>query len=133
MGSAPEQLVRAATVAHAQAYCPYSGYHVGAAIRTASGQVITGCNVENASYPLGTCAEAGAIAAMILAGEHEIAELVVVTDGEVPGTPCGGCRQRIREFAGPDVAIHSRTASGAELSSTVAELLPSSFGPEFLA
>lgn len=132
MGSAPEPLVRAATAAHARAYCPYSGYHVGAAIRTASGQVITGCNVENASYPLGSCAEAGAIAAMVLAGDHEIAELVVVTDGDVPGTPCGGCRQRIREFAGPGVLVHSRTASGEELSLTVAELLPESFGPEFL-
>lgn len=131
MDAAPD-LVRAATDAHARAYCRYSGYRVGAAIRTASGRVFVGCNVENASYPLGTCAEAGAIAAMVLGGEVAIAEIVVVTDGDVPGTPCGGCRQRIREFAGRDVLVRSRSTSGAEITMTVAELLPASFGPEFL-
>lgn len=132
MSSAPESLVQAATDARTHAHCPYSGYHVGAAIRTTSGDVITGCNVENAAYPLGTCAEAGAISAMVLAGHHEIAELVVVTDGDVPGTPCGGCRQRIREFAAPDVRVHSCCDSDAEITLTVAELLPESFGPERL-
>ncbi len=127
------ELVAAAKVVHLEAYCPYSHYRVGAAIRTGSGSVITGCNVENAAYPLGSCAEAGAISAMVAAGERSIAEIVVVTDGEQPGTPCGGCRQRIREFAGPDVAVHSMAASGAIWSSTVSELLPHSFGPEFLA
>ncbi len=127
------ELVAAAKVAHLEAYCPYSHYRVGAAIRTASGAVITGCNVENAAYPLGSCAEAGAISAMVGAGERSIAEIVVVTDGEQPGTPCGGCRQRIREFAGPDVAVHSVSASGATWSTTVAELLPHSFGPESLS
>ncbi len=126
------QLVAAARQVHLLAYCPYSNYRVGAAIRTVSGTVIVGCNVENAAYPLGSCAEAGAIAAMIAQGEHEIAEIVVVTDGDEPGTPCGGCRQRIREFAGPDVAVHSVSASGATWSTTVATLLPHSFGPEFL-
>ena len=126
------ELVAAAREAHLQAYCPYSQYRVGAAIRTASGSVIVGCNVENAAYPLGSCAEAGAIAAMVAAGERDIAEIVVVTDGDEPGTPCGGCRQRIREFAGPGVAVHSVSASGAAWSTTVAELLPHSFGPEFL-
>jgi cytidine deaminase len=132
MGSLPESLVHAATEAHARAHCPYSGYHVGAAILTGSGAVHTGCNVENAAYPLGTCAEAGAIAAMVLAGERAIAEVVVVTDGDEPGTPCGGCRQRIREFAGPEVRIHSVSATGQVSSSTLDELLPHSFGPEFL-
>lgn len=127
----PELLV-AAQHAHQQAYCPYSRYRVGAAIRTTSGSVIAGCNVENAAYPLGSCAEAGAIAAMVLAGERSIAEIVVVTDGDEPGTPCGGCRQRIREFAGPEVLVHSVAASGASWSTTVAALLPHSFGPEFL-
>jgi cytidine deaminase len=126
------ELVAAANAVHLEAYCPYSHYRVGAAIRTASGAVITGCNVENAAYPLGSCAEAGAISAMVAAGERSIAEIVVVTDGEQPGTPCGGCRQRIREFALPDVAVHSVAASGATWSTTVAELLPHSFGPEFL-
>ena len=126
------ELVAAAMAVQLEAYCPYSRYRVGAAIRTASGAVVTGCNVENAAYPLGSCAEAGAISAMVAAGERSIAEIVVVTDGEQPGTPCGGCRQRIREFAGPDVAVHSVSASGANWSTTVAELLPHSFGPEFL-
>ncbi len=127
------ELVAAASEVHLQAYCPYSHYRVGAAIRTTSGAVIVGCNVENAAYPLGSCAEAGAIAAMVAAGERSIVEIVVVTDGDEPGTPCGGCRQRIREFAGPDVAVHSVSAGGATWSTTVADLLPHSFGPEFLA
>ena len=127
------ELLAAAREVHLQAYCPYSNYRVGAAIRTGSGSVIVGCNVENAAYPMGSCAEAGAIAAMVAGGEREIAEIVVVTDGDEPGTPCGGCRQRIREFAGPDVAVHSVSSSGATWSTTVASLLPHSFGPEFLA
>ncbi len=128
------ELLAAAQAIHLLAYCPYSHYRVGAAIRTSSGAVMVGCNVENAAYPLGSCAEAGAIAAMVAAGERSIAEIVVVTDGDVPGTPCGGCRQRIREFAGPAVPIHSVTASasGASWSTTMADLLPHSFGPEFL-
>ncbi len=133
MTSPPPDLLAAAEAARARAYCPYSGYHVGAALRTVSGALITGCNVENASYPLGTCAEAGAIAAMLLAGETAIAEVLVVTDGDVPGTPCGGCRQRLREFAALDVVIHSVSATGEVLSRTLDELLPHSFGPEFLS
>ena len=80
----------------------------------------------------GSCAEAGAIAAMVAAGQQVIAEIVVVTDGDTPGTPCGGCRQRIREFAGPDVLVHSVSSAGGIITMTMAELLPDSFGPEFL-
>jgi cytidine deaminase len=116
----------------ARSHSPYSGYPVGAAVRTRSGAVYTGCNVENAAYPLGTCAEAGAIAAMVLGGERDIVEVVTVTRGPVPGTPCGGCRQRIREFAGPEVVVHATTVDGDVRSATVAELLPWSFGPELL-
>lgn len=126
------ELLAAAQAIHLRAYCPYSHYRVGAAIRTSTGAIIAGCNVENAAYPLGSCAEAGAISSMIAAGERSIVEIVVVTDGDQPGTPCGGCRQRIREFAGPDVAVHSVADGGATWSTTVAELLPHSFGPEFL-
>ena len=126
------ELLAAATRAHLGAYWPYSHYRVGAAIRTGSGAVIVGCNVENAAYPLGSCAEAGAIAAMVMSGEHSIVEVVVVTDGDTPGTPCGGCRQRLREFAGPDVFVHSVAASGGVITMTMAELLPHSFGPESL-
>lgn len=129
----PADLLAAATEAHTRAYCPYSHYRVGVALRTAGGAVATGCNVENAAFPLGSCAEAGAIAAMVSAGELEIAEAVVVTDGDLPGTPCGGCRQRLREFAGPEVMVHSVSATtGAVVSLSVAELLPASFGPERL-
>ena len=129
----PDDLLAVANEAHTAAYCPYSQYRVGAALRTVSGSVIAGCNVENAAYPLGSCAESGAIAAMVLAGDHEIVEVVGVTDGDEPGTPCGGCRQRLREFAGPDVVVHSVSATtGAARSLTVAELLPDSFGPERL-
>ncbi len=93
------ELFEAARTAQANAYAPYSRFHVGAALRTASGAVFSGCNVENAAYPQGACAEAGAISAMALAGERRIAEILVIGDGEELCTPCGGCRQRIREFA----------------------------------
>jgi cytidine deaminase len=132
-GAEPDpELLAAATAAHLQAYCPYSHYRVGAAIRTGSGAVVVGCNVENAAYPLGSCAEAGAIAAMVAGGERSIVDVVVVTDGDAPGTPCGGCRQRLREFAGPEVVVHSVAASGGAVAMTMSELLPHSFGPEFL-
>jgi cytidine deaminase len=130
-----EELYDIAVAAQDHAYCPYSRYPVGAALRTASGKVFSGCNVENAAYPLGSCAEAGAIVAMVLAGEHEIVELVTVTGGAVAGTPCGGCRQRIREFAQSSAVVHSiTTGSGpnAAITLTIGELLPESFGPENL-
>ncbi len=126
------ELRDAALVAHANSHSPYSRYPVGAALRTDTGAVYSGCNVENASYPEGTCAETGAIAAMVAAGERSIAEMVVVTNGDTPGTPCGGCRQRIREFAGPDVQVHATTTDGAVASFRVRDLLPASFGPEQL-
>jgi cytidine deaminase len=130
-----EELYEMAVAAQNHAYCPYSHYPVGTALRTASGKLFSGCNVENAAYPLGSCAEAGAITAMILAGEHEIVELVTVTGGAVAGTPCGGCRQRIREFAGSSAVVHSMTTeSGPEaaITMTVGDMLPESFGPESL-
>jgi cytidine deaminase len=126
------ELLDIARAAQARAHCPYSNYPVGAAIRAASGEIYAGCNVENAAYPEGTCAEAGAIAAMVLAGDNEIAEVAVVTEGTTPGTPCGGCRQRLREFAGPNVLIHSATTAGSTCTISMADLLPSSFGPEHL-
>ena len=100
------ELFAAAKAAQANAYAPYSRFKVGAALRTPSGAIFSGCNVENAAYPQGACAEAGAIAAMALAGKRRIAEILVVGDGEALCTPCGGCRQRIREFADPSTAIH---------------------------
>jgi cytidine deaminase len=126
------ELYDAAIAAMAMSYSPYSGYPVGAAVRTASGQIFAGCNVENASYPLGSCAEAGALAAMALGGERQVVEVVTVTEGDRPGTPCGGCRQRLREFSALTVPVYATTADGTMIALTIEQLLPESFGPEFL-
>src|SRR5918995_2084179 len=127
-----EALFEAAKAVQAKAYAPYSGFKVGAAIMTPGGKVFTGCNVENAAYPVGTCAEAGAIAAMVAAGESRIAEMVVMGEGPHLVTPCGGCRQRIREFASPDALIHIADPDGVRRSFRLEELLPVSFGPDNL-
>jgi cytidine deaminase len=127
-----DELREAARAAFERAYCPYSHYPVGAAVRTASGAVHVGCNVENAAYPLGICAETAALAAMALAGERRVVEVVTVTNGPTPGTPCGGCRQRIREFADPQAVVHATSVDGAVVTMTMAELLPHAFGPDHL-
>lgn len=110
------------------AYAPYSHFKVGAAIRCKSGAVYTGCNVENVAYPQGTCAEAGAIAAMCAAGEYEISEVAVIADSPHPVTPCGGCRQKLAEFATSHVSVTMATLDGQEQTATMAELLPGAFG-----
>jgi cytidine deaminase len=120
-------LVEAATLVRDRAYAPYSRFKVGAAIRTPSGAVHVGCNVENVAYPEGTCAEAGAIAAMVAAGETVIAEIAVIADSPDPVPPCGGCRQKIAEFAGQDVRVTLCTTDGKQKVMTVAELLPGVF------
>jgi len=130
--AAVEALFEAARAAQARAYAPYSGFRVGAAIRTPEGQVFAGCNVENAAYPQGACAETSAIAAMIAGGGARIAEILVVGDGDLLCTPCGGCRQRIREFAGPETPVHVAGPEGVRRRFTLAELLPYSFGPDNL-
>ncbi len=129
-----DELVAAAIAVRDRSHSPYSHYPVGAAIRTTSGDVFVGCNVENASYPEGTCAEAGAIAAMVAGSDTgvRIAEIVTMTNGATPGTPCGGCRQRIREFSSSETVIHACTVDGAVLTMSMDELLPASFGPERL-
>jgi len=127
------ELFAAAKAAQANAYARYSHFHVGAALRTPSGAIYAGCNVENAAYPQGACAEAGAIAAMAAAGERRIAEILVVGDGEALCTPCGGCRQRIREFADSATLIHIAGPKGVRRTFTLGELLPYSFGPDHLA
>lgn len=109
------------------AYAPYSGFKVGAALRSSSGAIYCGANVENAAYPVGNCAEASAIAAMIAAGEREIAEAAVVAAGDRLCTPCGGCRQRLAEFAGPDLQIHIASPEGHRQTLTLGELLPHAF------
>ena len=115
-----------------KAYAPYSKFKVGAALRTPSGAIHKGCNVENAAYPEGTCAEAGAIAAMVAAGETVIDELYVVADAPNPVPPCGGCRQKIKEFAAGEVKVTLATVGGVEKVMTVAELLPGAFDADFL-
>jgi cytidine deaminase len=127
-----DPLFAAAKAARERAYAPYSRFLVGAAIRAPSGAIYCGCNVENAAYPQGACAEAGAIAAMALAGERKIVEIVVVGDGEDLCTPCGGCRQRIREFADAETRIHVAGLAGVRASFTLEDLLPLSFGPGHL-
>ena len=127
-----DALFAAAKSARERAYAPYSRFKVGAALRTPSGAIFAGCNVENAAYPQGACAEAGAIAAMARAGRRRIAEILVIGDGEGLCTPCGGCRQRIREFAEAATPIHVAGLAGVRASFTLEELLPHSFGPEHL-
>ena len=128
------ELVEAARAVRARAYAPYSGFAVGAAVRDESGRIHAGANVENAAYPEGLCAEASAIAQMVAAGGRRIAAVAVVSAGRTPATPCGGCRQKIREFAGPEVKIHCCTEKGELIRTfTLEELLPFSFGPENLA
>ncbi len=131
-GAAMEDLFAAARAARDQAYAPYSNFAVGAALRAASGAVFAGCNVENAAYPQGWCAEASAIAAMVLAGERRIVELAVIGGGAELCTPCGGCRQKLREFAGDDLPVHILGPEGLRRSVTLGELLPLSFGPRNL-
>jgi cytidine deaminase len=126
-------LKEAAADVRMRAYAPYSRFKVGAAIRSTSGVVHVGCNVENVAYPEGTCAEAGAIAAMIAAGDTRIAEVFVIADCPAPVPPCGGCRQKIAEFAGPEVRVTLATTDGLEKVMTVAELLPGQFTADHMA
>jgi homotetrameric cytidine deaminase len=127
-----EELIGAARAVMQQAYAPYSTYRVGVALRAPDGSVHVGANVENAAYPLGNCAEASAIGAMIAAGRTQIVEVAVIGDGEEPCVPCGGCRQRLREFMPLDATVHLIAEKGAHATMTLEELLPRSFGPEYL-
>jgi len=125
-------LIEAAVAAIAKAYAPYSDFPVGAAVRGASGRIYAGCNVENAAYPQGCCAEASAISAMVMGGETRIVEAAVAGKGEALVTPCGGCRQRLREFAADDLVVHICGPKGLRRTVTLGELLPLSFGPDNL-
>ncbi len=125
-------LLAAALAAMARAHAPYSKFHVGAAVLDAQGRIHAGCNVENAAYPQGVCAEAGALSAMVLAGGSEVQAVLVVGHGEGLVTPCGGCRQKIREFAGPRTPIMIANPRQVRASFTLEQLLPHSFGPRHL-
>ncbi|WP_349368836.1 cytidine deaminase [Salinarimonas sp.] len=127
-----DDLFAAAKAAQARAHVPYSRFPVGAAIRDEAGRVHAGANVENAAYPQGSCAEAAAITRMVVEGGTRIAEILVIGEGDVLCTPCGGCRQRIREFARPDTPIHVAGPEGVRRTFTLDALLPYSFGPDNL-
>ena len=114
------------------AYAPYSKFKVGAAGRTVTGKEFVGCNVENSAYPQGTCAEAGAIAAMIAAGEKEIAEICIVADSPSPVSPCGGCRQKLAEFSKPSTSVLLANLNGVLVNHMLRDLLPQSFSSDHL-
>jgi len=127
-----QNLIDAALAAMPMAYAPYSKFQVGAAILDETGTTHTGVNVENAAYPQGSCAEAGAIAAMVMAGGKTIQAIAVAGRGDLLCTPCGGCRQRIREFAPLDTPILICGEDGLKATFTLEDLLPESFGPDHL-
>lgn len=122
-----------ATKVRENAYAPYSNFKVGAAIRASSGTIYSGCNVENVAYPEGTCAEAGAIAAMIAAGETRLSEVYVIASSPMPVTPCGGCRQKLAEFGAADVPVTMATTGGIEQKTTIGTLLPGAFTTDHMA
>ncbi len=125
-------LEKSAFAVRENAYAPYSNFKVGAAIVSEGGTIYAGCNVENIAYPEGTCAEAGAIAAMVAAGETKLTEVFVVADSKQPVSPCGGCRQKLAEFGGADTKVTLANLDGARVSMTMAELLPGAFGKDHL-
>jgi cytidine deaminase len=126
------RLVAAARDARAHAHAPYSRYAVGAALLDEHGRVHVGCNVENAAFPQSLCAEAVALGALVTAGGRRVVAAVVVGDTSHAITPCGGCRQKLREFADDDTPVWSADAQGWRARHTLGELLPASFGPSHL-
>jgi len=130
--AARDALVAAARQARHAAYAPYSKFAVGAAVMDEHGRIHAGCNVENAAYPQGWCAEASALAAMVVAGGRRVTAVAVCAVSEHPVTPCGGCRQKLREFAAGDCPIHVAGTDGVRATHTLGELLPHGFGPEHL-
>ena len=131
-GAPDPELLRMARNAAGHAYAPYSNFPVGAAVRTDDGRRYAGANVENAAYPQGQCAEASAIGAMVAGGGGRVVEVVVAAPSEQECAPCGGCRQRLREFAHADAPIHLADLHRVRRTTSLAELLPLSFGPESL-
>jgi cytidine deaminase len=127
-----DQLWSAARAAHARAYAPYSHYSVGAAIVDEHGAIHAGCNIENAAYPQGWCAEASALSALVMAGARQVRGVLVVGTGGAWITPCGGCRQKLREFAAGDFPIVSASLEALGPVHSLEQLLPHSFGPAHL-
>jgi len=127
-----DDMIAMARAAQQNAYAPYSDFQVGACLRADDGSLHAGANVKNAAYPQGQCAEASAIGAMIAAGARKIVEVVVIGNGDGLCTPCGGCRQRLNEFATPDTPVHVCGPEGVRKTFTLGELLPGAFGPNNL-
>ena len=126
------RLLEASLAARAHSHSPYSGYAVGAAILDEQGRIHAGANIENAAYPQGWCAEATALSAMLMAGGKRAVAVLVTGPGPEVITPCGGCRQKLREFAGEELQIIAGDPSGIKDQWTLGELLPHSFGPDHL-
>lgn len=124
-----ERLAAAARAARSRAHAPYSGFAVGAALLDEHGRVHAGCNVENAALPLGLCAEAVALGMLVAAGAKQVRAAVVAGEAPSAVTPCGGCRQMLREFAADDTPVWSADSQGWRARHTLGELLPASFGP----
>jgi len=124
-------MLDAARSALANSHSPYSGFRVGAAVLTSSGKVFGGCNVENASFPVSLCAERGAIATAVAAGEKQLDAVLIVTDSTTPCPPCGMCRQALAEF-GEEMAVVLVAVDGRLQEHSLRDLLPESFGPDFL-
>ena len=127
-----DALITAARAARAMAHAPYSRFAVGAAVLDEQGRIHVGCNVENTAYPQGACAEGGAISAMVLAGGRSLQAVLVLGAGDALCTPCGGCRQKLREFGADSLPVLVADASGLRARFTLGELLPASFGPDHL-
>jgi len=127
-----DDLLHLARTMMVRAHAPYSKFHVGAAVRDEDGGIHGGCNVENAAYPQGLCAEAGAVAALVAGGKRRVLECLVIGPGPEVITPCGGCRQKLREFAADDMKIHLCGPDGLHRTVTLGMLLPMSFGPQHL-
>ena len=127
-----QQLASAARAARDRAYAPYSNFAVGAALLDEHGRIHAGCNIENAAYPQGLCAEAVALGQLVLAGGTRVLAAVVAGESAQPVTPCGGCRQKLREFAAPDTPVLVADTAVVQLRLTLEQLLPHSFGPEHL-
>ena len=127
-----KDLFEAARAAMANSYSPYSKFPVGAALRTTDGRIFSGCNIEVVAYPEGWCAETTALSHLIMAGGGEISEVAVIAEKMDRITPCGGCRQRLAEFAGPETKLHLCDQNGVVETTTVGALLPHGFDTEVL-
>jgi cytidine deaminase len=128
-----DDMLTLAQQAQDRAHAPYSGFRVGAVLRGGSGRLYAGCNVENAAYPQSQCAEASALGALVLGGDSRVTEVLVLGPGDRPLPPCGGCRQRLLEFAEADTPVHLYSASGENHTLTLGALMPHAFGPDRLS